>query len=249
MAKRRKSSKRKSSKCPEPFNTLIDLAGGLAMNAIANRMEEKHHYRKRGVPNPYRASAFGISTGRLNSTEDIIRLGGLMGAMGSFDDDPYATPKQRTYDVPWQFDDLGAEFTKPNNNRYAWRLNCEDGHPYGINPNDYETKVEYNTALEKAKKLSQGEQRDFKIEGTEDLKEILPTESSEMYVFCKVSRLDNGRNEYFLVGGVIPAVGDTVIISDENGNEQKGVVLSVEQHSMMSAPQEVADTSYILRID
>lgn len=52
MAKKRR---KKSSKCPEPFNTLIDLAAGATMNAIANKMEEKHHYRKRGVPNPYRA--------------------------------------------------------------------------------------------------------------------------------------------------------------------------------------------------
>lgn len=84
MAKKRR---KKSSKCPEPFNTLINLAAGVTMNAIANKMEEKHHYRKRGVPNPYRASAFGLASGRLKKTEDIIRLGGLMGAMGAFDAD------------------------------------------------------------------------------------------------------------------------------------------------------------------
>ena len=35
----------------------------------------------------------------------------------------------------------------PRDNRYAWRLNCEDGSAYGIDPNDYETRDEYNEAL------------------------------------------------------------------------------------------------------
>ncbi len=39
MAKHKKY--KRSSKCPEPFNTLIDIAGGIAMNAIANKMEGK----------------------------------------------------------------------------------------------------------------------------------------------------------------------------------------------------------------
>ena len=39
MAKRKKS--RKSSKCPEPLNTLIDIAGGIAMGAVASHMEKK----------------------------------------------------------------------------------------------------------------------------------------------------------------------------------------------------------------
>ncbi|MCC8101553.1 MAG: hypothetical protein LIP11_04590, partial [Clostridiales bacterium] len=42
-------------------------------------------------------------------------------------------------------------FSYTNDNRYAWRLNCEDGSPYGINPDDYETREEYNEALYKEK--------------------------------------------------------------------------------------------------
>ena len=49
MAKRKRY--KRSSKCPEPFNTLIDLAGGIAMNAIANKMERKYHYSKKDVFN------------------------------------------------------------------------------------------------------------------------------------------------------------------------------------------------------
>ena len=39
----------------------------------------------------------------------------------------------------------------PRDNRYAWRLNCEDGSAYGIDPNDYETRDEYNEALNREK--------------------------------------------------------------------------------------------------
>lgn len=42
MAK--KKYKRKSSKCPEPFNTLIDIAAGVTMGAVADHMEKKYHY-------------------------------------------------------------------------------------------------------------------------------------------------------------------------------------------------------------
>lgn len=35
MAKRKKRSK-----CPEPFNTLIDIAAGATMHAIADKMEK-----------------------------------------------------------------------------------------------------------------------------------------------------------------------------------------------------------------
>ena len=52
MAKRRK---KKSKKCPEPFNTLIDLAAGLTMGAIADHMEKKYHYTKKAksIPMPF----------------------------------------------------------------------------------------------------------------------------------------------------------------------------------------------------
>lgn len=156
MAKRRRKGKRKSTKCPEPFNTLLDLLAGAIMNMIANRMERKYHYRKRGVPNPYRASAIGLSTGRLRKTEDIIRLGGFLGAMGAFDPDDTETnidtytpktsriPKSNT---TWKDEKTSVSSSTESNNKYAWRMNCQDGSAYGIYPEDYETMEAYNKAL------------------------------------------------------------------------------------------------------
>ena len=156
MVKRRRKGKRKSTKCPEPFNTLLDLLAGAIMNMIANRMERKYHYRKRGVPNPYRASAIGLSTGRLRKTEDIIRLGGFLGAMGAFDPDDTETnldtytpktsriPKSNT---TWKSEKTSVSSSTESNNKYAWRMNCQDGSAYGIYPEDYETMEAYNKAL------------------------------------------------------------------------------------------------------
>ena len=98
MAKRRKY--KKSSKCPEPFNTLLDIAGGIAMNAIANKMEKKYHYSQKGKINPYKVSAFKIGTGGFNSTEDIVRTGAFLGTIGSFDaESDTSYPKHKMINV------------------------------------------------------------------------------------------------------------------------------------------------------
>ncbi len=143
MARHRKSShkkKRSSNKCPEPINTMLDLAAGLTLALIADDKEKKYHYKARGKINPYEASAFGMASGRIKSTEDLIRLGGMLGAAGAFDDDP---------DDPINY--IESHPIRTNNNRYAWRLNCEDGSAYGIFPEGYETIQEYNKALHNEK--------------------------------------------------------------------------------------------------
>ncbi|MCD8300004.1 MAG: hypothetical protein LUC41_02315 [Clostridiales bacterium] len=148
MAKKRKSSShkhKKSTKCPEPFNTMIDIAGGLTMAAIASSMEKKHHYSERGKVNPYAVSAVGIGTGRMKTTNDVIRTGAMLGAMGAFDldDATHVDDDDPLFSVD--------SFEHKGNNQYAWRMNCEDGSEYGISPEDYETRDDYNEALYMAK--------------------------------------------------------------------------------------------------
>ena len=65
----------------------------------------------------------------------------FLGAMGSFDvdtSDPDA-PHSYILDDPIFYDIPEA---KVNDNRYDWRLNCEDGSEYGIYAEDYETREE-----------------------------------------------------------------------------------------------------------
>lgn len=79
-----------------------------------------------------------MGLGLINDTEDLIKFGGVLGVMGAFDPD----------------DELyidTASYSKPRDNRYAWRLNCEDGSSFGIDPYGYETRDEYNAALHREK--------------------------------------------------------------------------------------------------
>ncbi|MCD7775270.1 MAG: hypothetical protein LUH40_06800 [Clostridiales bacterium] len=89
MSKHRKppNKGRQPGKCPEPFNSLADIAGTIAMSAVAANAEAKHHYSEKGKINPYTATAVGMSAGLINNTKDIIRTGAVLGILGSFDDD------------------------------------------------------------------------------------------------------------------------------------------------------------------
>ena len=229
MAKRKKS--KKSSKCPEPFNTLIDIAGGLAMGAVASHMEKKYNYSKKGKINPYAVSAMGIASGRMKSTEDILRTGAVLGAMGSFDVEADDVPTYRPY-IPEDPVFREIRETKVNDNRYAWRLNCEDGSAFGISPYSYETREAYNNALSAAK--AGADQEDDEV-ATEPI--VKPaTNNVQQFVYCRVSRLDNGANEYYLSETKEIKVGDTVCVPTETGTAS-AIVIAVELYSAADAPQ------------
>lgn len=235
MAKKKKKSSRSSGKCPEPFNTLIDIAGGITMNAIADKMEKKHQYRKRGVPNPYRASAFGIASGRMKSTGDIIRLGGALGAMGAFDDDSEIHSGVSRVDTSWEYEDITIKAQTKNTNKYAWRLNCEDGSQFGIHPEDYETRTEYNEALRLAKAVKTDSSELSSPVVHQDRPDSDSQASGDSFIYCRISRLDNGENQYYLSSSSSIKVGDLVTVPTESGIAQ-GVVLSVEYHTAETAP-------------
>lgn len=253
MAKKRR---RKSSKCPEPFNTLIDLAAGATMNAIANKMEEKHNYRKRGVPNPYRASAIGFSMGKLNKTEDIIKLGGFLGATGSFDpddtDSSYETTPPRTSryqtDTYWKYDNIGSN-ASTKNNKYAWRMNCEDGSAYGISPLDYETRESYNVALKKCKSETDTKSYKSNYEKEHASSDTFTVEQEvdrpAKYVLYRVSRLDNGQNDYYRSNGKRYSVGDAVTAPIKGGTTN-AIVISVNEYDHSSLPKALENTEFLV---
>ena len=288
MAKRKKNSWY-SSKCPEPLNSLIDIAGGLAMGAIANHMENKYHYTAKGKVNPYAVSAFGIASGKLKTTEDLLRTGAALGALGSFDVEPSCgygsgrirsdlqyNAKQKSADegsycegayekvqdnpLPGQVQDFAVTETNGrfdnrkilddpllsqiketvvNDNRYAWRLNCEDGSCFGVSPNDYETRDDYNRALRLA---MGGWPTEVPTQGkrTETPNSEKPLKQSP-YLCCRVSRLDNGANEYYLSEDESIQVGNTITVQTDGGTS-KGVVIGVKRLSEMSA-DELPDVS------
>ncbi len=232
MAKKRKKS---SSFGLGILDGLIDLAGGAAMNAVANRMEKKYHYSAKGKINPYRVSAIGIASGRMKTTRDIMRTGAFLGAKGSFNvttDPPGRDPNESELDEDDSFvseDPLlnAIADTVANDNRYAWRLNCEDGSKYGIFPEDYETWEEYNLALNEFRSF---DEYSDELEGStvDDPIHSVRCQSKEAGMYCFISRLDNGKTEKYWIQKSKISIGDIVDFYEDDQNIQ-GVVVSIEE--------------------
>lgn len=243
MAKRGKY--RKSSMYPEPFNTLIDIAGGIAMNAIANKMEKKYHYSKKGKINPYKVSAFKIGTGGFKSTEDIVRTGGFLGAMGSFDvesSQPRTRYRRKTIPEDPAFKQI--KYSPTNNNKYAWRLNCEDGNAYGVDPCDYETRDEYNRALEEAKTTGNHFCAAENQKQKNNTEKATPKKNTSM-ILCRVSLLSNGKNIYCLTNDETINIGNRVIVLFSSGKKEDGIVLEIEKHSVDPTSEDYIEARII----
>lgn len=229
MAKRKNGGRKNSSKCPEPLNTMIDIAGGLAMGAIASKMEKKYHYRAKGKINPYAASAMGIATGRIRGTNDILRMGAYLGAAGSFDvqADPPRVKARTT-----SGDRALYEIHPParQNNKYAWRLNCEDGSAYGVNPNDFETRDAYNRAIQ-AVRDGKPETKHAENKPAECPASQKPAgqPKGNYNLICRVSRLDSGENLFYFASDTAIKAGDRVHVLGEEGQTADAIVLSVEK--------------------
>ena len=144
MAKRRKKSK-KRERIPV-IDFLLDMAQAATLDYIAYKRRQKR-CNKRTKIDPYEATGMAMGMGLIDDTEDLIRFGGMLGAMGAFDPDEPDEVYQSSYVGSYD----SNPFYAPKDNKYAWRLNCEDGSEYGISPEDYETRDEYHEALHREK--------------------------------------------------------------------------------------------------
>ena len=232
MAKKRKKS---SSFGLGILDGLIDLAGGAAMNAVANHVEQKYHYSAKGKINPYRVSAIGIASGRMKTTKDIMRTGAYLGAKGSFDvttDPPEKDWNDYDDSIILSDDSLlnAISDTVEHDNRYAWRLNCEPGWQYGIDPEDFETREEYNLALEDARLLA--EQYDDEPDDSLPEQSVSSApqqkDTDSIGALCSVSRLDNGKTETHWIDRPGIQVGDIVEFLEEY-QLVHGVVVAIKK--------------------
>lgn len=244
MARKRKSSG-KSSKCPEPLNTMIDLAAGLTMGVVAAHMEDKYHYKKKGKINPYSATAIGFATGSIKTTKDLLRTGAILGALGSFDVDEGDVVEYRSYTPE---DPVFRRIQKPktNDNRYAWRLNKQVGEKYGISPYDYETPEEYFKAIEEAKDVGIHHSNNGHNLPETLVEDSCVDPSTNEYIFVRVSRLDNGLNEYYLADDNNIAIGDVVKVPTDKG-PAAGVILLVQKGSAATAPCPIEALKRLLK--
>lgn len=145
MAKRKKKSS-KRERIPV-IDFLIDMAAAATMDYIAYKRRQKRGGRRSNKIDPYEATGIAMGLGMIDDTEDLIKFGGMLGMMGAFDPDEPDEVYQSSY--VGSHDD--NPFYAPKNNKYAWRLNCEDGSEYGISPEDFETRDEYHKALHREK--------------------------------------------------------------------------------------------------
>ena len=146
--------------------------------------------------------------------------------------------------IAFDDDDNGSYTPAPTNNRnkYAWRMNCEDGSDYGIYPENYETRQEYNEAIVSAKSNEQGSVESIKI----NLEQEHSDSSTEIkYTFCKISRIDNGKNDYYFPGELCLRVGDFVKVPTEVG-ESNAIVIHIQAYSESEAPKPINETEKII---
>ncbi len=300
-----KSGRNYSSKGLDPLDEIVNLLGAAAMGVYA-RHKVKSDYKKGYGDESIKAATtvFGLGAMR-GGTVGKMGLGGLWGttsAIHSIEREEEAAAAARRRPIPNSNDRIDIQFYGSNDNRYAWRLNCEDGSAYGLDPENFETRNDYNAALkavkaaanpvaretveredldqeegtnlERTAALTRGEHpRNFaasedsfpgglvaasegiipgdlaaSAEDTFSGDAVVPAqvETLEEFTFCRVSRLDNGKNLYYLAGSARLKIGDIVLVPGEAGETEKAVVLSIERHTAFTAPQRPEETLTII---
>lgn len=151
LARRRRTYKR-STKCPEPINTLLDIAGAATLGLYVKHKVKKDYQNGCGEESAKAAAAvFGMGSLR-GGSRGMISLGGLMGLNSALKDIDRQEGAAQISDSP--------SFVSPMEKEQAirnpvepgmWRTYCEDGSAYGISPYDYESADDYADALNQAK--------------------------------------------------------------------------------------------------
>lgn len=233
MAKRRKNSK-----CPEPLNTMLDLAGAAALGAYTRHKILKDYERGEGEEAAKAAMLVHGAGALRHGSDGLISLGGLYGVNSALK----AFEKQERCEMTGEkaaIAEPAMPVSSKSHNYYAWRLNCEDGSAYGISPDDYETKADYNAALAHARMRYPEESHcPSPPASTQEPPAVIA------YRLCRVSRLDNGQNTYYLADTQY-TVGSRVTLRTEAGTAT-GIVLSYEEHSETTMPVSPENLPWII---
>lgn len=253
MASRKKKFK-KNVRIPM-VDFLLDMTQIATLNYIANKRREKRGGRRGNRIDPYEATGMAMGLGMIKDTEDLIKFGGVLGAMGAFDPD-----NELYIDT--------ASYFKPRDNRYAWRLNCVDGSAYGVSPFDYETRDAYNAAISRVKQTmddspeSKTSEMTF-VETPMKEKEQEQTQQAETYIancndpfsdddfhvytYCRVKLADSGEIAYYRTEDQTVKKGEVVVVPSPDAKKNtQGKILSIERHMRFSVPKPVEETSEII---
>ena len=227
MASHRRRKQSKSSKCSKPINTLIDLAAAATFDYIASKRRQKHGVSHTKI-DPYAAAGVAFGMGNLKSTEDVLKLGGMLGSMGAFDD----TDDLREIMPGASIGTMGTVIDAGTRK--------DIGLQYGILRENYESREDYVAALNEAYLSDSciGHEDAVLIEDEDDFEDEL--------VLCCVSCLDSGINATYHSYDTTLAPGDLVYVPKESGGKTKGVILTVEQLDGIKASDACHETPEII---
>lgn len=148
MAKRRKSSK-----CPEPFNTLLDIAGAATMGLYVKHKVKKDFENGSGEESA-KAAAMVFGMGAMHrGSRGTINLGGLMGLNSALKDIARQQASSYVHNNRPYFSPIeppSPAIKKPVKTG-LWRERCEDGSQYDLYPENFATADDYEDALKEAK--------------------------------------------------------------------------------------------------
>lgn len=263
MARGRKSKPKKSGGKAGPFGkaveyalyrTMMDSAGkdpwkragvalgsgktGLGAYYLTKGIQQMNAQLK-GKPlpkgsdriDPYAAAGAAIGLGLVDDTQDLVDLTFELDAVGAFD------PPE------WEAD------RAVRRNQYAWRLCCDDGSEYGIDPEDYETRDEYNMALRSAREMA-GRAEESDCKESAGCPPVLFQNAEKQPIsgkLCKVSLLSSGENTYFLTQDDSIAPGDLVEVV--GGEGAKGIVLTVEPLAGIDQPAHINQMKTVMKCE
>ncbi len=249
---------------PSGGDILADFAAGMLMGAVAAHAESKHHYAERGKINPYAVSAMKMGAGRMHTTNDILRTGAMLGALGAFDDVIFAQGN------------AGATHD------YDWRDYCTCGLDYGVDPEDYDKVEDFEMALAKAIAEGEGDDLDELLaeadeggeefsreeyaDGNEGGKESSEEEYADgddsgetrewdpfndddfkVYTYCKVRLSDSGQARFYRTEDATLWEGSVVMVPSPDGSGAvRGEIISVKKYPKCSVPQDVEKTPEII---
>ena len=224
---------------------MIDLVGAVALGAYTKHTIKKAYKEGRGEEAAAAATAVYGMGGMHKKGNHIMEIAGLHAVQNAVNEAEREKRKASLEcgrsEYVLDADDFAHE---KHNNRYAWRMNCEDGSEYGLQPEGFETRDAYHAALCRAKAAC-----DLKYEQRQTVGSINQGKELDLldtYVFCRVSRLDTGSNEYYLATDDLYRIGEKVLVNIEQGTAE-GIVLSVEKHSIETVPQPPQQTRMIIK--
>ena len=237
----------KKSKKPDIgiLGPMIDLAGAIALGAYTKHSIKKAYEEGHGEETAAAATMmYGIG-GMHKKDNHLLEIAGLHAVQSAVHEAERkrietASAGKRSVSST---DSEAFFYEKHNNNHYAWRMNCEDGSKYGVRPDQYETRDDYNAALCRA--LANYAAKRNEQNTVDQVKLNAETDFTTVFVFCRVSRLDNGANQYYFADADTYNIGDRVYVQTEEGTAE-GIILSVEKHTMKTAPQPPISTLRII---